>query len=166
MRSRTPNGDRDEEVYATTRISRYKPAATKAVLLFLAGGLWLCIGGMLLLMATSWLLHAAIISRCVSVAAGGVLGLIAYRFGLARIVEKNLKRILPIDERRCVFSFMPWKSYLIIPVMIAMGTALRNSAIPKQYLAILYIGMGVGLVLSGVRYAGEFLNEIRARKSA
>ena len=80
-----------------------------------------------------------------------------------KIVEKNLSRILPVDEKRCLFSFMPWKSYLIVLIMIAMGTLLRHSAIPKQYLAIIYTGIGLALILSSVRYARAFLKEIRGR---
>jgi hypothetical protein len=77
-----------------------------------------------------------------------------------------LKRILPSDDKKCLFSFVSWKSYLIIAVMIAMGTILRRSAIPKQYLAILYIGIGLALILSSVRYMRIFLREIKRQKLA
>ena len=71
-----------------------------------------------------------------------------------------------MDDKKCVFSFISWKSYLIIAVMIAVGTILRHSAIPKQYLAILYIGIGLALILSSVRYMRIFLREIRRQKLA
>ena len=86
-----------------------------------------------------------------------------HHFGFLKIVDKNIARILPENEKRCIFSFMPWKSYLIIPVMITMGTILRHSAIPKQYVAILYTGIGLALILSSVRYVRVFLKEIRER---
>jgi len=36
--------------------------------------------------------------------------------------------------------------------MISIGVTLRHSSIPKQYLSILYNGIGLGLFLSGVVY--------------
>jgi len=142
---------------------RYKPAVTKVVLLFLAGGLWLCVGFMLLLLAVSWLLDAPNVNRGVFAGIGVVLALFFHHFVFLKIVDKNLSRILPVDDKRCLFSFMPWKSYLIVLIMITMGTTLRHSAIPKQYLAIIYTGIGLALILSAVRYARAFLKEIRGR---
>jgi len=69
-----------------------------------------------------------------------------------------------MDDKKCVFSFISWKSYLIIAIMIAMGAILRRSAIPKQYLAVLYIGIGLALILSSVRYMRVFLREIRRQE--
>jgi hypothetical protein len=40
--------------------------------------------------------------------------------------------------------------------MVSMGIALRHSAIPKQYLSILYNGIGLALFLSGTRYLRFF----------
>jgi hypothetical protein len=140
---------------------KYMPAVSKVVLLFLAGMLWLCVGVMLLFLASSWLLEAEVANRSVFAGTGVVLAILFHRFIFSRIVDKNLARILPVDEKRCLFSFMPWKSYLIIPIMIAMGAILRHSAIPKHYLAILYTGIGLALVLSSGRYARVFLREIK-----
>jgi hypothetical protein len=47
---------------------------------------------------------------------------------------------------------MTWKSYLIVAVMVTMGIMLRHSSIPKQYLSIMYIGIGTALILSSIRY--------------
>jgi hypothetical protein len=141
-------------------IKKYKPAVPKAVLLFLAGGLWCGVGCMLLLLAASWLREAVQINRALFAGAGVVLALFIHHFGFLKIVDKNLGRILPADEKKCVFSFMPWKSYLIIPVMITLGILLRHSALPKHYLAILYIAIGLALLLSSVRYMRYFLKEL------
>jgi len=121
---------------------------------------------MLLFLAFSWLSKASNVNSTVFVSAGVVLALLVHHFGFLKIVDKNLKRILPMDDKKCLFSFIPWKSYLIIAVMIAMGTILRHSAIPKQYLAILYIGVGLALILSSVRYMRVFFREIRRQKLA
>lgn len=49
---------------------KYKPAVSKRVLLFLAGGLWICVGSMLLLLAVFWLLEAKNVNFYVFAGAG------------------------------------------------------------------------------------------------
>jgi hypothetical protein len=60
---------------------------------------------------------------------------------------------------------MTWKSYLIVLVMVSMGIALRHSSLPKQYLSILYNGIGLGLFLSGIRYFRFFFRLIFEKKA-
>ncbi len=145
---------------------KYKPAVTRNVLLFLAGLIWGCVGTMLLFLAFSWLSKASNINIYLFGGAGVVLALLVHHFGFLKIVDKNLERILPMDEKKCLFSFIPWKSYLIIVVMITMGSILRHSVIPMQYLAILYAGIGLALILSSVRYIRIYFREIRRQKSS
>ena len=139
---------------------KYKPAARKSVRLFLAGVLWIGVGSMLTCLAIAWLLHAPAGHRYLFAGSGVVLALLIHHFGFLKIVDKNLARILPGDDRQCVFSFMSWKSYVIILVMITLGTILRHSSIPKAYLSILYTGIGLALILSSVRYLRLFLKEV------
>ncbi len=120
---------------------------------------------MLLCLAFSWLAAGADVNRYLSIAAGVVLGFLIHRFGFSRIADKNLARILPFDEKKCVFSFISWKSYLIIAVMIALGQVLRRSPIPKPHLAILYTGIGSGLILSSIRYTRAFARELQKQKT-
>ncbi len=63
-----------------------------------------------------------------------------------------------------MFAFIPWKSYLIVAVMVIMGGVLRYSMIPKRELAILYIGIGLALILSSVRYIRIFYKEMLNKK--
>jgi len=141
---------------------KYTPAVTKTVLLFLAGFVWFCVGTALLLLAASWLSRTSDPHKYLLAGAGVTLALLVHHFGFLKIVDVNLKRILPISDRMCMFAFIPWKSYLIIAIMIVMGATLRHSAIPKQYLAIVYIGIGLALILSSVRYLRIFLRELRS----
>jgi hypothetical protein len=142
----------------------FKPAVTKSVLLFLAGFVWFCVGIMLLAFAYSWLSDAPKTIFFLFLSSGVVAALFTYRFGFLKIVNKNIKRILPISEKKCLFSFITWKSYMIIIVMVTMGTLLRHSAIPKHYLAVLYTGIGLALILSSFRYMQAFINEIKNNK--
>jgi len=71
------------------------------------------------------------------------------------------------NEREAVLiSFISWKSYLIIIIMVTLGVLLRHSEIPKHYLAILYTGIGLALILSSVRYMRVFFRELRKLKSS
>jgi hypothetical protein len=145
------------------KIDKYKPAVTNTLLLFLAGIVWECVGIMLLFLAFSWLSTASNINIYLFASAGVVLALVAHHFGFLRIVDKNLERILLMNEKKCLFSFIPWRSYLITVVMITMGKMLRHSVIPQQYLAILYIGIGLALILSSVRYMRVFLEKLEGK---
>lgn len=86
-------------------------------------------------------------------AVGGIVcAPLIHHFGFLRIVDRNLGRIHAMEGTGCVFSFMPWKSYLLIIIMIFLGIMLRHSPVPKLYLAVLYTAIGTALFLSGVRY--------------
>ena len=132
-------------------------------MLFLAGIVWACVGIMLILLAFSWL-SAADGNIYLYAAAGISLALLVHHFGFLKIVDKNLRRILQMKGKRCFFAFIPWKSYLIIFIMVMMGAFLRHSVIPKKDLAILYIGIGLALLLSSVRYIRIFYREMTRRK--
>ena len=141
----------------TRKREKYKPAVDKRVLLLLAGALWVGVGTMLLSFAYSWLRAYRGTDSVAFAGAGVAAALIIHHFGFLRVVDGNLGRILPMEGKRCVFSFMSWKSYLIVAVMVVMGVTLRRSPIPKHYLAILYTGIGLALILSSVRYMRIFL---------
>ena len=114
----------------------------------------------LLFFAFSWLSAAPKSDLYLYSGAGILLALMVHHFGFLKIAEKNMSRILELKGKRCFFAFIPWKSYLIIGVMVAMGAILRHSMIPKKSLAILYIGIGLALILSSVRYIRMFYREI------
>ena len=144
-------------------MGKYKPAVGRTFLLFLAGIVWACVGIMLILLAFSWL-SAADGNIYIYAAAGISLALLVHHFGFLKIVDKNLRRILQMKGKSCFFAFIPWKSYLIIFIMVMMGALLRHSVIPKKDLAILYIGIGLALLLSSVRYIRIFYREMTRRK--
>jgi hypothetical protein len=131
---------------------RIKPAVGRQTLLFMGGFVWVCVGGMLLTFSGRWLgaFHDA--SPIPFVLAGVFLALVVHHFGFLKIVDRNLGRLLTAREKKCVFYFMPWKSYPTVAIMAVLGVLLRHSPIPRQYLAILYIGIGLGLILSSMRY--------------
>jgi hypothetical protein len=147
-----------------SNVDKYKPAVRNTFLLFLAGIVWECVGIMLLILAYSWLSKASNINAYLYAGAGVLLALLVHHLGFLKIVDKNSQRILQMDGKKCLFSFIPWKSYLIIAIMVAMGVLLRHSSIPKKELAILYIGIGLALILSSLRYIRLLYREIIRQK--
>jgi hypothetical protein len=137
----------------------YKPAVGKRTLLFLGGFIWIGVGTMLLSFSYGWLHAFQGKHSLLFVSAGLALAMIMHHFGFLKIVDRNLRRILPAEGKKCVFSFMPWKSYFLVAVMVCIGILLRHSSIPKQYLSIVYIGIGLGLILSSVRYFRVLLQQ-------
>lgn len=143
------------------RLNKYKPAVKRHVLLLFAGGMWLAVGAALLALSYSWLRRYPGKGVFAFAGAGIAAALVISRFGFLKIVDKNVRRILPMEGKCCAFSFMSWKSYLLVVFMVAMGITLRHSPIPKSYLSILYTGIGLALVLSSVRYWKVFFRQMR-----
>ena len=140
---------------------KWKPGVPKNGLLLIAGLLWIAIGIMLDAMAFSWLKIENRGDILFAALTGFAAALFIHHFGFLRIVDRNLARILPMEGRRCVFSFMPWKSYVLIAVMVTAGILLRHSPMPKKYLAILYIAIGTALIMSSVRYLRYLVMSLR-----
>jgi hypothetical protein len=146
------------------KIDKIKPAVDKSALIFLSFFVWVVVGTGLLLFAYSWLKASQIRSSFLFAGVGAGAALVIHHFGFLKIVDKNLGRILPMEGKKCAFSFMTWKSYIIVAVMVTMGTLLRHSAIPKTYLSILYIGIGLSLILSSIRYLRILLSQLKKVK--
>lgn len=140
-----------------SHLKKFDPAVDKRVLVALSGILWSGVGILLCSLAVNWL-SRTMISRAVWLGlAGIILSLLIHHFGFLKLVDKNIARILSKEGKVCIFAFQPWKSYVIIIIMIAMGSALRHSPLPKQYLAIIYIGFGGAMLLSSIRYHRTFI---------
>lgn len=133
-------------------IRRFTPRTDKRILIFLAGLMWCGVGIMLVRYAISWLSVNSVKEQIIFYSIGFLSALPIHFFGFSKIADKNLNRLAPLAEKKCVFSFMTWKSYLIVLFMVSLGITLRHSSLPKRYLSIIYDGIGLGLFLSGLRY--------------
>lgn len=143
-------------------IAKLNPAVDKKILVLLAGLMWCGVGIMLVAFAVSWLNKYEGSGRLIFYLCGFTAAMPIHFFGFIKIAEKNLNRLMPITEKKCVFSFMTWRSYFIVIIMVSMGIALRHSAIPKQFLSVLYNGIGLALFLSGLTYMRFFVKLIRS----
>ncbi len=133
-------------------LRRYNPAVESHWLLLASGAMWSAVGAMLCLLAYGWLQSAPPEGAGPLGAAGALAALVVYRLGFSRLAARNVRRIAEMTGRRCLFAFQAWRGYLIIALMMALGLALRASPIPKPYLAVLYVGIGGGLLLASLRY--------------
>lgn len=133
-------------------LQKLNPAVDKKYLIILAGIVWCGVGIMLISFAVSWLNKYDGKGTGWYYLAGFAAAMPIQHFGFLRLADKNIERLMAVEGKKCLFSFITWKSYLIIIIMVSMGIALRHSSLPKQYLSILYNGIGLGLFLSGIRY--------------
>jgi hypothetical protein len=147
-------------------IRKFTPRVDKRILVFLAGLMWCGVGVMLVRFAVSWLTLITGKEQLFYYTAGFLAAMPIHHFGFLKIADKNLNRLLPLTEKKCLFSFITWKSYIIILIMVAMGLALRHSAMPKRYLSILYNGIGLALFLSGIRYFRFFFKLLSEKRTA
>lgn len=136
--------------------TRFKPGVNKRCLMLLAGAMWMAVGIMLCNLAYRWLSDSKE-SAAIFYIPGIIAALVIHHMGFLRIVDRNLDRIRPMSGRRCIFSFMPWRSYLLIAVMMTLGIVLKNSSVPRNYLSVIYIAIGLSLALSSIRYFRYFI---------
>jgi hypothetical protein len=148
-----------------TLIEKLNPTVDKKILVLLAGLMWCGVGIMLICFALTWLSHYNGEGKVLLYMAGFLIAMPIHHFGFLKIADKNLKRLLPLTEKKCVFAFMTWRSYFIVVIMVSMGIGLRHSSIPKQYLSILYNGIGLALFLSGIRYFRFFFRLLLAKST-
>lgn len=75
---------------------------------------------------------------------------------LSKAASRNINRIKDLPDRSCVFAFTAWRGYGLVAVMVLLGSLLRQSPLPKPYLAVLYVAMGGSLVLSSLLFYRSF----------
>lgn len=137
----------------------------KSILVLVAGLMWCGVGIMLIRYAVSWLEVYKEKDQLIFYSLGFIAAMPIHHFGFLRIADKNINRLLPLREKRSLFSFMTWKSYVIVVIMVSMGIALRHSSIPKRFLSVLYNGIGLALFLSGIRYFRNFFQLVVRKKN-
>lgn len=148
-----------------TILEKIKPAVNKPFLLFLSGVMWIAVGIMLNTFAYKWLKEYGNNLSYLFASIGFIGALIIHHFGFLKVVDKNLGRISNLNDKPCAFSFISWRSYIMVFVMVTMGIMLRHSSIPKQYLSVLYIGIGLALILSSIRYFRVLISQIMQFKN-
>jgi len=142
-------------------LRQLEPAVDKDILIILAALVWGVVGVLLCNLASGWLTMTSMRRGFWLGSAGLVLSLFIYHFGFMKLVKKNSSRIMSFTEKKCIFAFQPWRSYVIIIIMVMLGATLRHSPLPKPFLAVIYIGFGLAMVLSSLKYLWIYLREMR-----
>jgi hypothetical protein len=145
-------------------LERWTPGVHTHWHLLLSGLVWTGAGFMLVSLAWGWLGLPGDQQAIGLFAGGWVLAWAIYRFGFSRIARKNLQRIRRMEGRVCIFAFQEWKSYLIVVVMMTLGSTLRRSGFPRLLLAPMYTGIGGGLLLSSLAYYGQLFRSLTGHR--
>ncbi len=144
-----------------SKLEKFDPAVDKRFLIIISGLVWSIVGIILCNLAVGWLLQTTDQKAVFLGLAGTFLALLIHHLGFLKLVDSNIDRILAKKDKVCFFAFQPWKSYLLIIIMITMGLVLRSSQLPRPYLAVIYLGFGGAMFLSSIRYFRVFLKLIR-----
>lgn len=135
----------------------------KRWLFLTAGILWFLVGVMLMSFASRWLKPVNISAMLLLIMAGLLLAAGIYSLGFSKLAKKNIHRINNYKEEKvCLFAFQTWSNYPLVAFMICLGIYLRMySPLPKTILAILYLGIGGGLLSASLHYFSHFARSIR-----
>lgn len=144
-------------------ISKLNPAVPRHYLFGIAGIFWTVAGVLLCVRAIIWLdvfsFSIEVAFEAVSVA----LAVAGYLLMFFKVVQKSIDRIGRLPDRACVFAFAAWQGYFMIALMMTIGITLRNTSIPKYYLAVPYTAMGGILLIGSVRFYRKFLAALAGR---
>ncbi len=132
---------------------RYKPGASRRGLMMLASLVWAFAGGMLLARGYGYDMETTP-PHPLLLMAGVVGGILFFRLLFQHISARHIARILTLKpERPCLFSFLSWRSYMLMIIMVGGGIGLRTSGIvPQRDLGALYVAMGLPLLASSARF--------------
>lgn len=136
----------------------FKPAIPRRFLLLLAAAFWAVAGGILVVRAFVWLEEQGIGVTVFVESASIALAVVAYLVWFSKLVLRNIARIHTLPAWACAFAFTAWHGYLMIGVMMTLGILLRDSSIPRLYLAVPYAIMGAILLVGSARFVREFLS--------
>jgi hypothetical protein len=119
---------------------------------------WMLVGLMLSRSAIIWWENYTGSLIPLFVVLGLILGLVKGYFILTRVVNINIKRIYEMEGTGFILAFISPRTYLLILGMMMLGMILRHSSFPKHYLAIIYLGVGLAMLISSYPYLKVLLS--------
>lgn len=126
-------------------LSQYKPGVQRKTHLLLAACLWTAIGCFLMGRGFNWVYSADLALLALPAI---LLGFLKSHFILDRTALKSIHRILLLKDGTCMGAVYSKKTWLLVVAMMAMGAFLRQSAVPRPLLGVLYITVGWALFWS------------------
>lgn len=131
-------------------LHRVRPASSRSTRLLLASLAWTVVGAALVTAGLRFLLEDPPSWIGAGLAVALVAGAAKGHFVLARRAERNTRRILGTDDRRCAGGAFSWGSWILVVVMAGAGALARRSAMPRSWLGLLYAGVGTALLLASI----------------
>jgi hypothetical protein len=141
-------------------VARFRPDVGKSVHLFIAPLIWTAVGIMLMERGMGWI-GFSLTCRLFIIAL--IVGTVKSLTVLDKSAKKNLTRIMLLKERSCIGAVYPWKTWLLVILMMATGIALRSMTEPGLFLGMIYVAAGWGLLLSSRHGWGQWLRRMRTR---
>ncbi len=141
-------------------ITRFRPDVSKSVHLFAAPFIWTAVGIMLMIRGLGWIGFSL---TCWLLFIAVFIGTIKSLTILDRSAKKNLTRIMMLKEKSCLGAVYPWRTWLLVILMMATGIALRSMTEPGLFLGTVYLAVGWALLLSSRHGWEQWLRRIRTK---
>jgi hypothetical protein len=138
-----------------------KPTVPKWWLYLLAGLIWCGVGLMLVRWAWVWSTAAGWSQAWPFDLTGLVIGLGTATF-FGTMAKQNHLRVKSLPEKPCLFAFQSWWSYPLVVFMMGLGLVIKASPLPRNWLAGMYLAIGGGLFIAGLRYFGWLRVELQS----
>lgn len=123
---------------------RLKPGASIRTNLLVAGLMWSFIG--LYLMVRGYLLDTALPWGFLGLGLG--VGTLKAMLVIERAARKNIARIVARPDGMCIGGVYSWRMWGMVVCMMLGGRLLRNSAVPRLIISVIYLAVGWALLLS------------------
>lgn len=139
-------------------LSRFKPAVKMQTLLLLSALLWTAIGCMLFLRG---------ILLCLGLGPGSVflgisavfVGCLKSLFILDKAATRGVERILKFQDGTCLGAVYSVTTWILVLCMMGLGVMIRNSSIPADFVAFIYLAIGWGLFFSSRHAWGAWFHK-------
>jgi hypothetical protein len=137
---------------------KMKPGVSKAVHFFAAPLIWTAVGIMLMERGLGWMgLHITLRLLLIALLVGTAKSLTV----LDKTAKKTLSRIMGFGDNTCIGAVYPWKTWLLVFLMMAFGIALRILTEPGLFLGAIYFAIGWALLLSSRHGWAQWLHWLR-----
>ena len=141
-------------------IARFRPDVSKSVHFFAAPFIWTSVGIMLMIRGLGWV---GLSMTCRIFVIALIIGTVKSLTILDRSAKKTLNRIMTLNEKSCIGAVYPWKTWLLVVLMMALGIALRSMTEPGIFLGTVYFAVGWGLLLSSRHGWEQWLLRVRGK---
>lgn len=145
---------------------KFKPAASKVVIIILGAAVWMFAAYRILLLAAGYISDSRIdqwIAWLIGIAGFIPFFLLVFR----KVSYRYFSRIINHKSTTpCIFAFFDLRGYLMMTFMVIIGIAFNHfQLIPIQYKGVFLVSLGLSLFASSVYYLIEGYKYYYQKKS-